>query len=319
MNERLKIKILDSETLGRDMDLSVFDRLGEVTIYDKTMPSETTEHIGDADVIILNKVKVGEHELAPCSRLRLICVMATGYDNIDTEYCASRGIAVCNAVGYSSASVAQITVAIVLSLISHLGEYRDAVASGAYTRGGVANILEPVYHEISGMTWGIVGYGNIGSSVGRVAEALGCHVIVNKRTPADGVECVDIDTLCRCSDIITVHTPLTDETRGLINAQRIGMMKRGAIFVNMARGLVADEHALAQAIIDGRLGGLGTDVYSCEPFSHEHPYTSISELYNVCMTPHMSWGSYEARIRCRDEVYKNIEAFLCGEKRSRIV
>lgn len=315
----LKIKILDSATLGTDMDLSVFERLGEVSVYESTAPCDTAEHIGDADVIIINKVKVGERELASCGSLRLICVMATGYDNVDTAYCASRGIAVCNAVGYSSDSVAQITVAIVLSLISHLDEYRQAVASGRYTRGGYANILEPVYHEISGRTWGIVGYGGIGSCVGRIASALGCRVIVNKRTPVDGIECVDIDTLCRESDIITVHTPLTDETRGLISAERIGMMKRDAIFVNMARGLVADEHALSRAITEGRLGGLGVDVYSAEPFSHEHPYTLIAGYPNVCMTPHMSWGSYEARMRCRDEVYKNIEAFMRGEKRSRIV
>ena len=315
----MKIKILDASTLGSDMDLSVFEELGELTIYHKTAPEDVTKNIGDADVIIINKVKVGAHNLPECKKLKLICVMATGYDNIDTEYCKANNIAVCNVVGYSSQSVAQITVAMVLSLVSHLNEYREAVADGSYTRGGVANMLTPVYHEICGKTWGIVGYGNIGSQVGRVAQALGCKVIVNKRTPTPDIECVDIDTLCREADIITVHTPLTPDTKNLINEQRIKSMRPHAIFVNMARGLVADEAALALAIESGNLGGLGIDVYSTEPFGADHPYAKIAGLPNVCLTPHMSWGAYEARVRCRDEVMQNIEAFLNGEKRNRVV
>ncbi len=315
----MKIKILDALTLGEDMDLSVFSKLGELTVYDKTAPEDVAKNIGDADVIIINKVKVGAHNLAECENLKLICIMATGYDNIDTEYCKANNIAVCNVVGYSSQSVAQITVAMVLSLVSHLGEYKEAAANGSYTNGGVANILTPVYHEICGKTWGIVGYGNIGSQVGRVAQALGCKVIVNKRTPAPDVECVDIDTLCREADIITVHTPLTSDTKNLINEQRIKSMKSDAIFVNMARGLVADEESLANAIENGKLGGLGIDVYSTEPFGADHPYTKIAGLPNVCLTPHMSWGAYEARVRCRDEVMQNIESFLRGEKRNRVV
>lgn len=315
----MKIKVLDAATLGDDMDLSVFSSLGELTVYNKTSPEEVTKNTGDADVIIINKVKVGSHNLSECKNLKLICIMATGYDNIDTRYCKERGIAVCNVVGYSSQSVAQITVAMVLSLISHLSEYREAVADGSYTRGGVANMLTPVYHEICGKTWGIVGYGNIGSQVGKVAAALGCRVIVNKRTPLPYVECVDMDTLCREADIITVHTPLTPETRNIINEQRINSMKPDAIFVNMARGLVADEAALACAIEGGKLGGLGIDVYSTEPFGADHPYAKIAGLPNVCFTPHMSWGAYEARVRCRDEVMKNIQSFLCGEKRNRVV
>ncbi len=315
----MKIKVLDASTLGEDMDLSVFSSLGELTVYNKTSPDEVAKNASDADVIIINKVKVGAHNLSGCRNLKLICIMATGYDNIDTEYCRRRGIAVCNVVGYSSQSVAQITVAMVLSLVSHLNEYRESVADGSYTRGGVANMLTPVYHEICGKTWGIVGYGNIGSQVGRVAEALGCRVIVNKRTHTSDAECVDIDTLCREADIITVHTPLTPDTKDLINEQRIKSMKPDAIFVNMARGLVADEVALAEAIECGKLGGLGIDVYSTEPFGADHPYAKIAGLPNVCFTPHMSWGAYEARVRCRDEVMKNIQAFINGEKRNRVV
>lgn len=315
----MKIKILDASTMGADMDLSAFRNFGELTVYDKTSPDKVASNISDAEIVIINKVKVGAQNLSECKNLKLICVMATGYDNIDVQYCKENNIAVCNVVGYSSQSVAQITVAMVLSLVSHLNEYRAAVADGSYTRIGVANMLTPVYHEISRKTWGIIGYGNIGSQVGRVAEALGCKVIVNKRTPSEDMTCVDIDTLCREADIITVHTPLTDETRNLINEQRIKSMKSDAIVVNMARGLVADEAALADAIENAKLGGLGIDVYSVEPFGEDHPYARISGLPNVCLTPHMSWGAYEARVRCLDEVMKNIQAFLNGENRNRVV
>jgi glycerate dehydrogenase len=222
-------------------------------------------------------------------------------------------------VGYSTQNVAQLTVAMVLSLICNLTEYNRSVADGRYTSGGVANILTPVYHEICGKTWGIVGYGNIGTQVGVVAKALGCRVIVYKRTPIEGEECVDIDTLCRESDIISVHTPLNDGTRGLISRERIAMMKSDAIIINVARGAVCDEEAIADAILENRLGGVGIDVYSKEPFGNDHAMARIAGRDNVILTPHMAWGSYEARVRCCEEIALNIESFIKGEKRNRIV
>ena len=315
----MKISVLDAITLGGDLDLSMFDRFGEVSVYSSTSEDEFTSHVGDSDVIIINKLKVGRHNLPACKSLKLICITATGFDNVDLEYCREAGIAVCNVVGYSTQNVAQITVAMALSLISHLGEYNRAVADGTYSRGASANILTPVYHEIFGKTWGIVGYGNIGKQVARVAEALGCRVLVNKRTAVEGVECVDIDTLCRECDIISVHTPLNDGTRGLISRERIVSMKNDVIFINVARGAVVDEGALADAVIDGKIGAVGVDVYSKEPFSEEHPYSKIKGRDNVIFTPHMAWGSYEARKRCCEEVALNIEAYLNGEKRCRLV
>ena len=166
---------------------------------------------------------------------------------------------------------------------------------------------------------GIVGYGNIGKQVGRVAEALGCKVIAYKRTPVDGVECVDIDTLCKTADIISIHTPLNDGTRNLINADRIASMKPSAIVINVARGAVCDEAALANAILNGKIYGLGVDVFTQEPYPVSHPFTEIAGLDNVILTPHMAWGSYESRVRCRDEAILNLEAFLSGEKRNRLV
>ena len=315
----MKIVFLDAATIGYDVDLSLFERLGELKVYETTTQEEFVDHVGDSDVIIINKLKVGRQNLPACENVKLVCVAATGFDNIDTEYCKENGIAVCNVVGYSTQNVAQLTVSMALSLICHLTEYNRSVADGTYTRGGVANILTPVYHEIYGRTWGIVGYGNIGKQVGVVAKALGCKVLVYKRTPIEVEECVDIDTLCQKSDIISVHTPLNDGTRGLISRERIAMMKNDAILVNVARGAVCDEEALADAILENRLGGVGIDVYSKEPFGVDHPCARIAGRDNVILTPHMAWGSFEARQRCCEEMAMNIESFIKGDRRNRIV
>ena len=315
----MKISFLDASTIGSDIDLSLYEKYGELKVYSTTTQDEFVDHVGDSDVIIINKLKVGRQNLPACPHVRLVCVTATGFDNIDTEYCRENGIAVCNVVGYSTQNVAQLTIATVLSLYCHLKEYDRSVSDGSYTRGGVANILTPVYHEICGKTWGIVGYGNIGKQVGVVAKALGCNILVYKRTPIEGENCVDIDTLCRESDIITVHTPLNDGTRNLINRERIAMMKKDAVLVNVARGAVCDEEAIADAILGGKLGGVAIDVYSKEPFGEDHPIARIAGLDNVILTPHMAWGSYEARVRCCEEIALNIESYIKGEKRNRIV
>ncbi len=318
-NMSFKITFLDAGTLGADINLSMFEKFGQLTVFTSTPEEDFSQNVGDSDVIIVNKIKVGRQNLPACKNVKLVCVTATGYDNIDLDYCRENGIAVCNVVGYSTQNVAQLTVAMALSLVCRLNEYNRSVADGTYSRGNSANILSPVYHEIYGKTWGIVGYGNIGKQVSRVADALGCRVIVYKRTPVDDAECVDIDTLCRESDIISVHTPLNDGTRGLISRERIASMKRDTILINVARGAVVDERAVADAILEDRLGGVGIDVYSKEPFPVEHPYTEVAGRDNVILTPHMAWGSYEARVRCLEEIMMNIDAFLKGEKRSRVV
>ncbi len=315
----LKITFLDAGTLGTDIDLSFFEKFGKLTVFQYTSKEEFANNVGESDVIILNKIQVGRQNLPACKNVKLVCVTATGYDNIDLEYCREREIAVCNVVGYSTQNVAQLTVAMALSLICRLNEYNRSVADGTYSRGGGANILTPVYHEIYGKTWGVVGYGNIGKQVARVAKALGCRLIVYKRTPVDDAECVDIDTLCRESDIISVHTPLNDGTRGLISRERIALMKNDAILINVARGAVVDERAVADAVLERKIGGIGVDVYSKEPFGTDHPYAEIAGKDNVILTPHMAWGSYEARVRCLEEIALNIEAYLKGEKRCRVI
>ena len=317
MND-MKTVILDAGTLGDDVDLSVFGKFGEVEIFDRTDPADVSARIADADFAVLNKVKMNRNTVGEAKKLKLVCVAATGYDNIDLPFMRSRGTGVCNVAGYSTDSVAQLTAAMVLSLVTNLPSFTSYVADGSYSRGASANCLTPVYHEIAGMTWGIVGYGNIGRKVGEIARALGCRVIVCKRTPVHDAECVSLDGLCEAADIISVHTPLTEETRGLISRARIAKMKKNAVVINVARGAVCDEAALCEAVREGRIGGIGVDVYSSEPFREDSPYYEIRQLPNVCLTPHMAWGSHEARIRCVSEMALNIESFLDGGTRSRV-
>lgn len=314
----MKLVILDAATLGDDLDLSIFSEFGEVTVYPSTSSAEIADHLAEAEVALLNKVKLYEEQLSKAPKLKLICVAATGFDNIDLNYCRTHGIAVCNVVGYSTQSVAQVTVSMALSLITHLTEYHNCVQSGSYTSSGIPNRLTPVYHEIFGKTWGIIGFGNIGRQVGKVAEALGCRVLVNKRTPIDGWKCVDLDTICRESDILSIHTPLNNSTRNLLDAAHISMLKPNAIVINVARGAVTDEAALAEAVKRGSIGGLGVDVYSVEPLPADHPFQEILQEPNVCFTPHMAWGGYETRVRLIGEMHQNILAFLKGERRNRV-
>ncbi len=313
----MKTVILDGKTLGDDINLDIF---GEDTeIYGTTEPELVAERICDSEVVIINKIKLGEHNLKDAKKLKLICVAATGYDNIDTAYCKKNGIAVCNVVGYSTQSVAQLTVSMALSLVMHQKEYNDFVKSGEYTKSGIANRLSPAYYEVAGKTWGVVGLGNIGKQVARIAEALGCRVLAFKRTPSDEYDTVSLSELIKRSDIISVHLPASPETNGIISREMISKMKRNAILVNVARGSVTDEEALCDAVLEGKIGGIGIDVYTKEPFDETHPMNKVKDLDNVILTPHIAWSAYESRVRCLDEIRRNIESFLKGETRNRIV
>lgn len=314
----MKIVILDAKTLGDDVDLKRFWELGETVIYPMTTPEQVAERIEDCDILVLNKIKMTQENLSCAQNLKLICETATGYDNIDCVYCREHGIGVANVRGYSTDSVAQVTAAMALSLTNHLPQFDAYVRDNRYTKSGVHNCLTPYFHEISGMTWGIAGFGNIGRKVAKIAEALGCRVLAYKRTPDSAYHCVDLETLCRQSDILSVHLPLSEQTRGIFDAEHIAMMKHTAVFINVARGAVADEKALVRAIEEDRLGGLGIDVYSVEPMQPESPYQRILDQPNVIFTPHMAWAAHESRVRCMDEVRENIAAFLRGEKRNRV-
>ena len=314
----MKIVILDKLSLGSDTPLECLYPLGEVVVYDKTEQSEIAQRCSGADVAIINKVKMTSATLSECKDLKLICIFATGYDNVDLDAARRFGIAVCNVPGYSTDSVAQFTVATVLSLISHLREYNDYVTSGEYTTSGVPNKLTPVYHELAGKTWGIIGPGSIGSRVMAVAEAFGAKVIFTRRTPSDDPRRVDLDTLCKTSDIISLHCPLNEESCAMINADRLAMMKPEVILVNEARGAVIDEQAVAVAVEKGIIGAFGSDVFSVEPFSRSHPFYRIMKRENVLLTPHAAWGSYEARKRCINIIRNNIDSFWAGKTLNRV-
>jgi glycerate dehydrogenase len=314
----MKIVILDRDTLGSDADLQPLRLLGETVEYGSTPAELVHERLMGADVAVVNKIRLNAGNL-PGTGLRLICVAATGYDNIDLDTCRSLGIALYNVPGYSTESVAQVTAAMALSLVNRLQDYRDYVHSGAYSRSGVANRVTPTYHELSSLTWGVVGGGGIGGRVAEIAQALGCRVLMHRRKPDNRFVQADMDTLCRESDILSLHVPLTPDTRGMLSRARIASMKPGAIVINVARGAVADENALAEAVKSGHLGGLGIDVYAAEPLTADHPYQKILDLPNVCLTPHMAWGALEARNRCVAIMADNIRRFSCGSSRNRIV
>ncbi len=314
----MKISVLDASTLGQDLDLSPLSAFGEVVLHQSTTVEQTPQHCMDSEILIINKVKINENTLPNTGKVRLICLFATGYDNIDTDYCKKNGIGVCNVVGYSTNSVSQVTVAIALSLANKIKEYNRYVADGSYTASGVANHLVPPYNELCGKVWGIIGCGNIGRAVGRVADAFGCKVLANTRSGKTEFENVDLDTLCKKSDIISIHTPLSEETRGLIGEMQLSLMKKNVIIVNVARGAVTDEAAIADAVKNGRIGAFGADVFSTEPFSEDHPFYDIKDLDNVCLTPHMAWSAYEARKKCLEEIMENITSFLDGGTRNRV-
>lgn len=309
----MTIVILDYATLGYDLDLTPAERFGKVIKYENSTQNEAAERVKDADVIIVNKIKMNEAVLKNAKSLKLICETATGYDNIDLDYCTKKGILVSNTPAYSSQCVAQVTVSMVCSLATHLKEYRECVASGKYTADGVPNSLVPIYHELCGKTWGIIGYGNIGNTVGKIADAFGCKVIVNKRTPVPECECVSVDELISRADIISIHCPLNENTRNLIDVRELSMMKKDVILVNVARGGVWNEEAVANAILNGTIGAMGCDVFTKEPFDTNHPFYKIKDFDNVLLTPHMAWGSFESRTRCYSTVISNIEAYLKGE------
>ncbi len=312
----MNICVLDAGTLGTDIDLKALEAFGNLAVYESTAAADTAARIKDADIVVTNKARLTAADVDTAEGLKLVCVLATGFDNVDIAACRRHGVAVCNVKGYSTDSVAQITVASVLHLACSFGIYLPFVTEGRYSASKSANKVQPAFYELRGKTWGIVGYGSIGKQVGEIAKAFGCRLLVCRRSGGSGS--VDIDTLCRESDIITLHTPLTGETRGLIDRRRIEMMKDGVILVNAARGPVADEGALAEAVLSGKLGGLGIDVYSAEPMPADHPFYGIRRLPNVCLTPHMAWAAYEARVRCLDETMLNIRAFLAGESRNRV-
>lgn len=317
----MKIVILEANSLGSDIDLSVFEKLGEVVIYPQSNASDTPEKVKDADIIIVNKVPMNEQTLGEAANLKMVAITATGYNIIDKAYTDSRNIAVANVKGYSTNSVAQHTFALALYLVDQMAYYDGYVKSGEYVKSDIFCHFDKKIFELAGKTWGIIGMGAIGRKVAQIASVFGCKVIYYSTTgnnKGQKYECVDLDTLLAQSDIVSIHAPLSAATENLMDMENFKKMKSSAILVNVARGPIVNEADLVQALKEGRIAGAGLDVISAEPMQAGNPLLEMQDSGKLVVTPHIAWATGEARQRVVDEVYLNIEAFLRGEKRNLI-
>ncbi len=315
----MKIVVLERDSAGRDIDMSRFQKLGEVTYYPNTIAPEVAGRVKDADIIIGNKAPLNEETLREASNVKLICLFATGFDNVDLEYCKSRGIKVANVVKYCTSAVAQHTVLLALALMEKLAFYDDYVKSGAYSSQDRFSNFDRPFHELEGKTWGIVGMGTIGRRVAKMAEAFGCKVIfysASGRSSCTEYDRVEFDTLLAESDILSLHCPLSDRTRNLIDKAAFDKMKKTAVLINVARGPVVNTQDLYQALVEEKIAAAGLDVLEKEPMEKTNPLAQIKDSTRLIITPHMSWASIESRNRVVQEVAKNIEAFLAGEDRN---
>ena len=302
----MKIVVLERNSVGTDIEVG-YEEFGEVTYYANTVTAEEVAlRVKDADIIVAKNVK-------------LICDFATGFDNCDLAYCSARGIKVANVVDYSTAAVAQHTFTLALSLLEQLNYYDTYVKSGQYSAQDRFSNFDIPYYELEGKTWGIVGMGNIGRKVAKIATAFGCKVIfysASGNSTCKDYPRVDLDTLLTKSDFVSLHCPLTDRTKHLIDEEALNKMQSCAILINVARGAVVDNVALYHALIDGRIKAAGLDVLEQEPLREENPLSKIKDSNKLIITPHLAWASVEARYRCVEEVRKNIKAFINGEDRN---
>ena len=304
----MKIVFLDALTLG-DTSLAPIAALGELVCYPTSTPEEARDRVGDCEVLIVNKIHVDRCLLEAAPRLRLVCEAATGVNNIDLEACAERGIAVRNVAGYSTEPVVQQTFMHILSLMGNAPYFDEAVKSGAYSHSGIFTDLSRPVRELDGRTIGIVGMGTIGRRVAAVAEAFGMKVIyysTSGTSHCTEYPSVPLETLLACSDVISIHAPLNDRTRGLIGAAELAKMKPDAIIVNMGRGGIVDEAALADAIDREAIGGAATDVFVTEPVPQDHPLLHTRHPERLRFTPHTGWASVEARERLVARIAENI-------------
>ena len=300
----MKIVFLDAKTIGEDIDLSGFDELGEVVKYGFSTAEEARERSKDADVLVLNKVQVNEQTIGAAKHLKLVCVTATGTNNLDKEYLAKQGIEWRNVAGYSTESVAQHTFAMLFYLLEKLPYYDNYVKSEKYVNA---------FHELSGKTYGIIGLGNIGRRVADIAKAFGCHVIyysTSGRNSQPGYERVSFDELLERSDIVSIHAPLDENTLGLMNQKAFAKMKSSAILLNVGRGPIINEADLAEALNNRTIAAAGLDVLSVEPMQPENPLRGIKDSERLLITPHIAWAGVEARMRLMDIILNQIKEFF---------
>ena len=305
----MKITFLDAATIGSDISLEPIAGLGELVCWQTSSPEEAMERVRDCDVLIVNKVKVTAGLIDAAVNLKLICEAATGVNNIDIEYAASKGIPVRNVAGYSTESVVQCPFMHILSLTGRLPYYDAKVKSGKYSWSGLFTDVSLPFFELAGKTMGIIGMGTIGHRVAQVAEAFGMKVVYYSTSGTS--HCHDypslpLEELMAVSDVVSVHAPLNDRTAGLVGSRELSLMKPHAVIVNMGRGGIIDEAALAKAVDDGIIAGAGIDVYSVEPLNVANPLSKVKHQERLSLTPHTAWASVEARNRLVGMIASNI-------------
>jgi glycerate dehydrogenase len=314
----MNIVILDGYTLNPgDLDWAPIEALGNVTKYDRSAPDEIVDRAKDADALLVNKVVLTEAILEQLPKLRYIGVEATGFNNIDIEAAQKRNIIVTNVKAYGPASVAQHTFALLLALVNRIETHSQSVAKGDWVASPDFAYWKTPLTELAGKTMGLVGLGDIGSQVAKIAVALGMKVIAYRKNPAQTINpditMVTLESVFKNSDVISLHCPLTDETKDLINADTIAWMKPSAILINTGRGPLINEADLAAALKEKRIGGAGLDVLSAEPPKADNPLLSAP---NCVITPHVAWATLEARARLLQMVADNLKAFQEGNPRS---
>lgn len=309
----MKIVFLDAKSVGEDIDLSGYAKLGDFVQYDFTSQEQIPERVQDADVIITNKAVINETSVGAAKNLKLVCVTATGTNNLDKAYLDSHGIAWRNVAGYSTESVAQHTFALLFYLLEKLSYYDAYVKQGKYANDTSFTHFAERFRQISGMTWGIIGLGTIGKRVADIASVFGANVIyysTSGKNNQEGYHRVDLDTLLSTSDIVSVHAPLTPETEGLMNAEAFQKMKSSAIFINVGRGAIVVEQDLADALDSNIIAAAGLDVLSEEPINPNSPFLHIQDSKRLLITPHIAWASVEARTTLMEIVLRQIKGFF---------
>ena len=315
-----KIVVLDGKTLG-NVDYIRLNEFGQVIYYDLTLKQEVAQRVKDANIILTNKVVLNRENLIGATDLELICEMATGYNNIDIKYAKENNIAVTNVTGYSTTTVAQHTFAMLLHLYDNINYFDSFIKSGEYSKSTMFTNLEVPYKDLCGKVWGIIGLGNIGKRVAKIAQAFGSRVVYystsGKNADSDYAR-VEFDSLLKQSDIISIHAPLNEKTEGLINYEAFTKMKKEAVVINVARGPIIVDEDLARAIDEEIIGGAALDVFKVEPIPADNPLLNIKNKDKIILTPHIAWASEEARNRLFTDLLENINAYNRKEIRNRV-
>jgi len=321
MQENINMAILDAATLGSDISLAGLGKFGYLSIFDNTLPREVADRIKGYQVVITNKVIMGRDTMESSPDLKLICVAATGTNNIDLACAREKGIAVTNVAGYSTQSVVQHAFTILFALVGNVGFYDGYVKSGEYSKNGIFNCTAKPFCEIAGRRFGVIGLGAIGRGVAKAADAFGAEVVyysTSGKNDNPDFRRMELVELLETSDFISIHAPLNDSTKNLITLEKLKMMKRTAYIMNLSRGGIINEADLAAAIDMKAIAGAAIDVYSVEPLPPDHPYLKVKNRERLLLTPHMAWTSIEARRRLVNEIILNIEYFLEGKSRNRV-